>query len=168
VVTRLAHILTPHLVADRHTVDRSVYGTVTVIAVIAGASHDDESAGRVLVFAAVSSMVVWAVHVYASVLADTGPAKVHWRPALRKGLKRERGVFGGVVIPLAVLSFGAVGWLEDERAITWSMWSGVALLFLMPFVWLGPRVRGWWPCLVASLLGGLFGLVLIWFKVVLH
>lgn len=167
-VTRLAHILAPHLVAGRHTVDRSVYGTVSVIAVIAGASHDDESAGRILAFAAVSSVVFWAVHVYASVLADTGPANLDWRLALRKGLVREQGVVGGVVIPLAVLSLGAVGWLDDEHAITWSMWSGVAVLFLMPFVWLRPGVRGWWKCLVASLLGGLLGLVLIWFKVILH
>jgi hypothetical protein len=165
---RLASVVAPQLVAARDTVDRAVYGTVSVIAVIAGASHDHESASRVLVFAAVSSLVFWAVHVYASVLADLGPARLHWSAALRKGLRHEHGVVGGVVIPLAVLFLGAVGLLEDQRAIWWSMWAGVVVLFVMPLVWLHPHGRGWWRCLVASGVGGLLGLVLIWFKVVLH
>ncbi len=165
---RLANVLTPHLVAARHTVDRAVYGTVSVIAVIGGASHDERSSGRVLAFASVSSLVVWGVHVYAGVLADMGPSGVHWSPALRGGIVRERGVLGGVVLPLAVLSLGAIGLLEDHRAIVLSMWSGVAVLFLTPFVWLRPLGRSWSECLLASGFGGSLGLVLIWFKVVLH
>jgi hypothetical protein len=165
---RLANVLAPHLVAARNTVDRAVYGTVSVLAVIAGASHDERSAGRVLAFAAVSSLVVWGVHVYAGVLADMGPAGVHWSPALRSGVVRERGVLGGVVLPLGVLSLGAIGLIDDQRAIYLSMWSGVAVLFLTPFVWLRPLGRGWSECLLASAFGGLLRLVLIWFKVVLH
>ena len=165
---RLANVLTPHLVAARHTVDRAVYGTVSVIAVIAGASHGESSAARLLVFAAVSSLVVWGVHVYSSVLADVGPAGLAWSPALRKALHDERGVLGGVVVPLAVLSLGAVNLVEDQRAIYASMWSGVVVLFVTPFVWLQPRGAGWAGCLLASVTGGLLGLVLIWFKVVLH
>jgi hypothetical protein len=165
---RLTSVLAPHLVAARHTVDRAVYGTVSVIAVIAGASHGEASAGRLLVFAVVSSLVVWGVHVYSSVLADTGPAGLAWSPALRKALHDERGVLGGVVIPLAVLSLGALNLVEDQRAIYASMWAGVVVLFVTPLVWLQPRGAGWRGCLLASFAGGLLGLVLIWFKVVLH
>ena len=165
---RLASVLVPQMVAARHTVDRAVYGTVSVLAVIAASAHGKESAGRVLVFSAVSSVVFWAVHVYAAVLADIGPAHLSWGPALRKGFTHEHGVLGGVVIPLAVLSMGAVGILEDHRAISWAMWSGVIVLFVTPVVWLRPHGRGWWGCLLACAVGGLLGLVLIWFKVVLH
>jgi hypothetical protein len=165
---RLTNVLAPHLVAARHTVDRAVYGTVSVIAVIAGASHGDTSAGSLLVFTAVSSLVVWGVHVYSSVLADTGPAGLAWSPALRKALVEERGVLGGVVIPLGILALGALDVVDDQRAIYASMWSGVVVLFVTPLVWLQPRGAGWAGCLLASFAGGALGLVLIWFKVVLH
>ena len=165
---RLASVLAPHLVAARHTVDRAVYGTVSVIAVIAGAAHGSESVRRVLAFAAVSSAVFWAVHVYASVIADLGPAHLDFWAALRKALRNEQGVLGGVAIPLAVLFLGTVGLVEDQRAIWWSMWSGVIVLFVTPVVWLRPHGRGWLVCLLASSFAGLLGVVLIWFKVVLH
>ena len=165
---RLASVLAPHLVAARHTVEGAVYGTVSVLAVIAVAAHASESADRVLVFAAVSSGVFWAVHVYASVVADLGPAHLDLPTALREALRNEQGVIGGVAIPLAVLALGAVGVIQDDRAISWSMWSGVIVLFVTPVVWLRPHGRGWLVCLAASSVGGLLGVVLIWFKVVLH
>lgn len=165
---RLVDVLAPHLVAARSTVDRAVYGTVSVIAVIAGAAHAERSAGKVLAFAAVSSLVVWGVHIYAGVLADLGPGGLHWSPALRAGVARERGVLGGVVLPLTVLSLGAIGLIDDRLAIWLSMWSGVAVLFLTPFVWLRPMGRSWSECLLASVFGGLLGLSLISLKVLLH
>jgi hypothetical protein len=136
-VPRVSLILPAHLMKSRRTVDRADYGTVFVIAVIAGASHDHGIAGRVVVYAAVSSVVWWAVHVYASVLANPGPFGLAWSPALRKAVKEEQGVLTGAVVPLAVLLLGVLRWIDDERTITWSMWSGVLILSLTPLMWSG-------------------------------
>ena len=167
-MVRLTSMLVPHLVAERHTVDRAVYGTVSVLAVIAGTSHGKEASVRVFLFAAASSVVFWAVHVYASVLADMGPDHLAWGPAVRKALTHEQGVFGGVAVPLTVLALGAIGLLEDDRAILLSMWSGVVVLVVTPLVWLRPRGRAWGPALAVAAFGGLLGVVLIWSKVFLH
>lgn len=164
----LSSILTPHLVEDRREVERAIYGTVSVIAFIAAAAHDERSAARVLAFAAGSSVVVWAVHVYASVLSVSGPDGVSWREAISQALRHETGVLEGAILPLVVLLLGAVGVIEDQRAILWSMWAGVVMLVLMPTVWLRRAGQPWWRCALASAVGGFFGLVLIGLKVVLH
>jgi hypothetical protein len=168
VVTRMTRLLPRQLVTSRQMVDRAIYGTVSVIAVIAAASHGHAPAGQVLIFTAASSVVLWMVHVYASVLADTGPAGLEWRPAVQRAIRHEHGVLIGVVIPLGVLSLGTLRLIDDDRAIRWSMWSGVLVLFLTPLVWFRPATTGWGRTLVASLVGGGLGMALISLKVVLH
>ncbi|MER7604493.1 hypothetical protein [Nocardioides sp. NPDC127503] len=146
----------------------AVYGIVSVIAVIAGASHFDDSAGRVLAFAVVSSAVIWTVHVYASMLADSGPEVMPWRSVLIAGVRHEIGIVEGVLVPLLILLLGAVGWIDDERAISWSMWSGVVLLVLIPLFWLRRTGRSWVRSLAGAGACGLLGLGLTWMKVLLH
>ena len=90
-VSDLVRILTPHLFADKRAVDDAVYGTVSVMAVIAGAAHKETSAAWVLVFAGVSTVVIWALHVYADTVAHLGPHAMDWREALRRGLTNDIG-----------------------------------------------------------------------------
>ncbi|MEU6135162.1 hypothetical protein [Nocardioides sp. NPDC047086] len=146
----------------------AVYGIVSVLAVIAGASHFDDSAGRVFAFAVISSAVIWAVHVYASMLADSGPGVMPWRRVLVAGVRHEIGIVEGVFVPLLILLLGTIGWIDDGRAITWSMWSGVVLLTLIPLVWLRHTGRSWARSLAGSAACGLLGLGLTWMKVLLH
>jgi hypothetical protein len=146
----------------------AVYGLVSIIAVIAAASHFDDSAGRVLAFAVVSSAVIWTVHVYASILAGSGSEVAPWRSVLIAGVRHEIGIVEGVVVPLLILLLGAIGWVDDARAIAWSMWSGVVLLVLVPLFWLRRSGRSWARSLVASGACGLLGLGLTWMKVLLH
>ena len=63
---------------------------------------------------------------------------------------------------------GTIGWIDDGRAITWSMWSGVVLLTLIPLVWLRHTGRSWARSLAGSAACGLLGLGLTWMKVLLH
>lgn len=147
----------------------AVYGLVSIIAIIAGASHFDDSAGRVFAFAVISSVVIWTVHVYATILAGSGTAEVApWRSVLIAGVRHEIGIVEGVAVPLLILFLGAIGWLDDGRAIAWSMWSGVVLLVLIPLFWLRRTGRSWPRSLVASGACGLLGLGLTWMKVLLH
>ncbi|MFD4324660.1 hypothetical protein ACFWQC_08505 [Nocardioides sp. NPDC058538] len=149
-------------------VSGAVYGLVSIIAVIAGASHFDDSAVRVFAFAVVSSFVIWTVHVYASILAESGSEVAPWRSVLIAGVRHEIGIVEGVFVPLLILLLGAIGWIDDGRAIAWSMWSGVVLLVLIPLFWLRRTGRSWVGSLVASGACGLLGLGLTWMKVLLH
>jgi hypothetical protein len=168
VARRLAHVLTPHFFAEAREVSGAVYGTVTVVAVIAGASHNETSAARVFGFAAISSLGIWSVHVYADVLTSAGVHAMPVGEALRRGLRGETGVLLGVVVPLLFLLIGVVGFVDDEKAIWWSIWSGVILLALNPLVWLRRQGNTWWKSVAAAAIGGLIGLVLVGLKVWLH
>jgi hypothetical protein len=165
---RLAHVLTPHFFADAHSIRGAVYGTLTVVAVIGGASHSEDSAARVLAFAAVSSVAIWAVHVYAHVLTSAGVHAMSFRAALQRGLRSEAGVLFGAIVPLLFLLVGTLERVDDEMAIWWSMWSGAAMLALNPLVWLRRAGEPWSRCVTAAMSGGLLGLVLIFLKIALH
>lgn len=165
---RLAHILTPHLFAEARVVSSAVYGTVTVVAVIAAVSHNEDSAARVLGFAAISSLAIWAIHVYADVLTSAGVHAMPMSAALRRGLGSETGVLFGVTVPLLVLLLGTTAAVDDDRAIWAAIWSGVILLTLNPLVWLRRQGNSWASSLAAAAAGGLIGLLLVGLKVVLH
>lgn len=164
----LRTLLLPHFTHGKRPVSSAVYGTVSVVALVAAASHDSGSAGRVLAAASVSMLVIWAVHVYASALEHTGPKNLAWRRAVAVAVRDELGIIQGASAPLTLLLLGAVGLLSDERAIEWSMWCGVAQLTLMPFVWLRRSGSSLWESLAASAAAGLLGLVLIVFNVFVH
>ena len=158
----------PHFAVGSRPVSSAIYGTVSVLAVIVVGAHDAATAGTLLVFAVVSMAVIWAVHVYASALASTGVAGLHWRAALRHALHDELGVLEGGSVPLAVLLLGALGVLDDRLAILLAVWSGVVLLTLIPLVWLRRQGSPWRPALAASLVSGMFGLLLVALKTGVH
>ena len=160
--------LVPHFVDGTRPISSAVYGTVSVVAIIAVAAHEGQSVGLVLVFACVSMLVIRAVHVYAATLEHTGPKNRAWRQSVAVALRAELGVLEGALVPLLVLLLGAVGLVRDDRAIWWSMWCGVILLTLMPFVWLRRTGSSIWECLAASVTAGALGLLLILFKVIVH
>ena len=160
--------LLPHFVRGKRPVSSAVYGTVSVVAIVAVAAHETSSAARVLAFASVSMSVIWAVHVYAFALEHRCAKDLAWRGALALALREELGVIEGALAPILVLLLGVLGVIADERAIAGSMWCGVVLLTLMPFVWLRRSGSSLWECLVAAVVAGLLGLVLILFKVISH
>lgn len=165
---RLAHYVLPHFVVGRRPVSSAIYGTVSVVAVIVVGAHDKATAGTLLIFAAISMAVIWAVHVYASALASAGVTGLHWREALRHAVHDELGVLEGAAVPLAVLLLGVLDVLEDRRAILVAVWSGVVLLTLIPLVWLRRLGSAWLPALTAATVSGLFGLLLVVLKTVVH
>lgn len=164
----LQRALVPHLVSDQRTVAGAVYGTVSAMALIVTASHDERSAGKVFAFAAISTVVLWAVHVYAATLASAGSGRQSEVAAMRHALRNETGVMEGAVAPLAALLLGVVGFLEDGRAIWLSLWVGVGVLFVVPVVWLRRVDQAWWRSLLWGLAGGMIGLALTSLKVILH
>lgn len=160
--------LVPHLHRGGRQVSSAVYGTVSSLAVIVVAGHDDADVGRVLAFTAVSMAVVWGIHVYASVLSDTCMQRTPWRVAIPRGFREELGVLEGAAAPLLVLALGALGLLDPDRAVWWSVLVGVALLTVMPLFWLRRSGEPWGQCLAAATVASSFGLILIAMKVVAH
>jgi hypothetical protein len=163
-----ARSLLPHLFLVGRPISSAIYGTVSVVAVIVVGAHGTASAGVVLVFSAVSMLVIWCVHVYASVMLFAAAEAVHWRIAVTRAVRHETGLLQGAVLPLLVLATGAVGLLEDGTAIGAAVWCGVLVLTLLPTVWLRGQGAGWRRCIAASAVAGFLGLVLVALKIGLH
>jgi hypothetical protein len=110
---------------------RAVYGTIVVLAVIAGISTDpDVGAGYVLAVALVTSVVFWAAHVYSGVLAQRmvradGPLLA----AVGRTAREEWPLVEAVLPPAVPLVLGAVGVLEHDTAVTVAIVVGLAELF---------------------------------------
>jgi hypothetical protein len=164
----VARRLVPHFGMRDRPISSVIYGTVSVVALIVVGTQASGSVGRLLVFAAVSMVVIWGVHVYASVLAEAGASGLHWRSAAAKGLHDELGVLEGAAAPLLILVLGAVGALDEDRAVWYSVWCGVLLLALLPLVWLRRRGSPWLQCVAAAAISGFFGLLLVVLKAVVH
>jgi hypothetical protein len=160
--------LVPHLHREGSQVSSAIYGTVSTLAVIVVAGHDQAEVGRVLALAAVSAAVVWGIHVYASVLSDTCMHHTAWKVAIPRGFRDELGVLEGASAPLTILALGALGVLDADRAVWWSVLVGVGLLTVMPIYWLRRTGEPWWQCLLASAVACSFGLVLVAMKVLAH
>jgi hypothetical protein len=168
VSTGLVRSLVPHLHRRGPNVSSAIYGTVSTLAVIVVAGHDDAPVGRVLLLASVSAVVVWGIHVYASVLSDICLQRMPWKLAIPRGFREELGVLEGASAPLLVLALGALGVLDPERAKWWSVLLGVGLLTAMPLYWLRRNGEPWGRCLAASAVALGFGLVLVVLKVLAH
>jgi hypothetical protein len=160
--------LLPHLHRGDEQVSSAIYGTVSALAVIVVAGHDEAAVGRILTFVAVSTVIVWGIHVYASVLSETCTRGTPWRVAIPRGFRDELGVLEGAAAPLLVLALGAVGVLDPTRAVWWSVITGVGLLTVMPLFWLRRSGEPWGRCLAASAVACSFGLALVVLKVLAH
>lgn len=164
----LSRSLLPHFAVGGRPVSSTIYGTVSVVAVIVVGAHEAAAIGVVLPFTVVSMMVIWAVHVYAAALVATGVTGQHWRTAVPRALQDELGVLEGAAAPVGVLVLGALGFLEDRVAIWAAIWCGVVLLTLVPLVWMRRLGSDWGAAVVASLASGCLGLLLVGLKVVVH
>jgi hypothetical protein len=164
----VARSLLPHLFLVGRPISSAIYGTVSVVAVIVVGAHGNTSAVLVLLFSAVSMLVIWSVHVYASVMAFAGAEAVHWRAAVARAVRHETGLLEGATLPLVVLATGAVGLLDDPTAIGAAVWCGVLVLTLLPTLWLRGQGADWRRCIAASAVSGFFGLLLVVLKIVVH
>jgi hypothetical protein len=145
----------------------AIYGTIVASAVIAATAAGGKSPGLILGATVATLLVFWLAHVYAEFL-DHG---------LRHGssdLKVLAAIMGQELSMLAapalsiLLLLGAVGLLDEELAVRLALWSGVVQLFGWG-IDVGRRRGGAWPAaLLAGLVNGAFGLVIVVLEVLLH
>jgi hypothetical protein len=108
----------------------TVYGTIVVMAVIAGGSRGaDTDAWRLAVMAATTALVLWLAHVYAHALAHSVAAKqgIRW-VEIRELAWREAAVPLAAVAPVGALLLGALGAMPEQSAIRLALGLGVATL----------------------------------------
>jgi hypothetical protein len=109
----------------------ALYGTILVLAIVVGLSEDpDAGAGFILGGVLITTLVFWAVHVYAETLAQH-LAHPHWtlRADVAHAASREWPLVEAAAPPALPLFLGAVGVLSRTAAINLAIALGLLNLF---------------------------------------
>ncbi len=145
-----------------------IYGTILVSAVIAGASSHGEPATYVLAIAAVSVVVFYAAHVYATWLSHWSLGHLGPRAALAHSFAHHRGIIVAAIIPLACVFAGVARWIDDDTAVTLALWMGVVVLFVTGVAAGRRGGRGWAADIAVGLGAGALGMILILLNTLVH
>jgi hypothetical protein len=146
----------------------AIYGIIAAMAVIAGAASSP-SHGKPLTLAVATLFVFWLAHVYAQSLSHhlRGARRLEWS-VVRAAMVEERPLLEGPAPLLVVLAIGTLGGLEHEQAIRVALWLGVAELVAWGILYARRQRWGWPTAVVAGVVNGLFGLLIVLLEVVVH
>ena len=126
-----------------------VYGTIVVLAVlVAGGRAFPDDAGRIAAMVLVTSVVLWAAHVYSHALAHSVAHDERVSLAeLRLIARREGSVVEAAVPPLAALLLGAFGAVSTSAAVWLAFGAGLVVLAAQGIVFARvERLR--WPTMI--------------------
>lgn len=165
---RVRRWISPYFVDDPEVTVGALNGILLVTAVIVAASTHGGTIVTVTLIAAITVLVFWAAHVYASMLVLYAHKGHTVAGAARHAAREELAMLQAVLLPLAVLVAGALGVIEGPTAVWLSLWSGVLVLTTVPVLALRRRRRPWMPSLLAGVGSGALGLVLIGLKALVH
>jgi hypothetical protein len=147
----------------------TVYGTIVVMAVIAGGSRGAETdLRRLAVLAAATAVVIWVAHVYAHALSNSIAAdrRFGWSDILGIA-KHEAAVPLAGVAPVAAVVLGALGVVGEQAAIRLALAVGVAALAVQGVRYARVERRSLAGTLAAVAANVTLGLVIVAFEVVL-
>jgi len=147
----------------------AVYGVIVIGALLAGESGSHETYADTVASAVIATCLYWFAHAYTNLLGarlDTGE-RLTIR-TLSGALAHDWALVRGATIPLIALLCGWAAGASQQTAVTVSLWSTVASLFLFELV-AGIRSRAQ-PREVALQAGaGLaMGLAIVGLKIVLR
>jgi hypothetical protein len=146
----------------------AIYGSMAAAAVIASSGRHLPP-GRVLALTLATLLVFWLAHVYAQALAHhlRGVGGLRWA-TVYAAMVEEWPMVAAPVPAMGVLLLGAVGLLDEHRAVNLALWVGVAQLVGWGIAY-ARRQRWSWPtALVAGAVNGTFGVVIIALKAFVH
>lgn len=146
-----------------------LYGTVVTGSVLAVTSVHGGSDGPVLLTGVIVAVVYWLAHVYADAIGGRFADLDHSAGArLLDSLRTNTAVLLGALPPLGAFAAGRLGGLGVVAASWLALWFTVALLMSVGgFAGYRAGARGW--RLIGEIaVAGVFGLMVIGLKFVLH
>jgi hypothetical protein len=118
------------MLAGRGRIAPTIYGTVVVMATIAGESElADTSTWRLGALVTMTVLVIWLAHMYADYIADCiKHGRLLDRYQTRDVIGRELPIALAAIWPVAALLAGALGLLSKDNAVDLAL--GIGLLAL--------------------------------------
>jgi hypothetical protein len=146
----------------------AIYGTIVASAVIAATAAGGKSPGLVLAATVATLLVFWLAHVYADFLEHQvrhGSSELKVLASIMGG---ELAMLAAPALSVLFLLLGVLGVLDEALAVRLALWSGVVQLVGWGFDVGRRRGRAWPAALLAGLVNGAFGVVIIILEVLLH
>jgi hypothetical protein len=146
----------------------AIYGTIVASSMIAATSAGGKSPDLILTTTVATLLVFWLAHVYAHFLDhEVRHDRTRWK-VLASIMGQELSMVAAPALPILLLLLGAIGLLNERLAVQLALWTGVVQLFGWGIEVGRRRGRAWPAALLAGLINGSFGLVVIVLEVLLH
>jgi len=147
----------------------AIYGTIVSMTVVATASKD---AGlgpvAIAVWAAVTGLVFWLVHVYADIVAAGYSTAREALGHAQSALRSEWPIVQGAMIPALAMLAAPIGIVDDENASYFAVGAGIVVLFATGLL-IGSRDRrSWGRRVLIGAVNALFGAVILALKIFVH
>lgn len=147
----------------------AIYGTIISMTVIATASKDGEL-GPILVavWAAITGIVFWLVHVYADIVAAGYSTPREALSHARSALWDEWPIVQGALVPALAMLAAPLGIVSEDNVSYFAIGAGIVVLFATGLL-IGTRDRRRWArrILIGSI-NALFGLIILALKIFIH
>ena len=144
-------------------------GAPVASAVIAAAAAAGGKSPDLILTATVATLLVfWLAHVYAHFLDhEVRHDRTRWK-VLASIMGQELSMLAAPALSILFLLLGALGLLNEPLAVRLALWAAVLQLFGWGIEVGRRRGQAWPAALLAGVINGIFGLVLVFLEVLLH
>ena len=135
---------------------------------IPAAAAGGKSPDLILTATVATLLVFWLAHVYAHFLDhEVRHDRTRWK-VLASIMGQELSMLAAPALSILFLLLGALGLLNEPLAVRLALWAAVLQLFGWGIEVGRRRGQAWLAALLAGVINGIFGLVLVFLEVLLH
>jgi hypothetical protein len=118
------------VLGERRTIAGTVYGTIIVLSVLSvGARSFEHRLWQLDALVAVSAIVLWVAHVYSHGLGESlSRGRRLTLAELREIARREYAIILAATLPVAAITLGAIGLVDDHAAVRAAFGLGIITL----------------------------------------
>jgi VIT1/CCC1 family predicted Fe2+/Mn2+ transporter len=158
------------VVVDAYSTEATVYGIVLVAALTAvGWEYNTDL--QVLGFILGTTLIFWATHIFARAAVahnDDADEPLPVKKAVTEALRHSEGMILAMLLPSVFLLLATIGWLDEYVAYFIALLIPIALLMAIGYVVALRNRRPWWRRLIAAVVTGLLGAVVIVLGIFAH
>lgn len=157
-------------VMNAFSTEATVYGIVLVTALTA-IGWKFETDLEVLGFIVATTLVFWVTHVYARAVVahnDKTGEPVPVRAALAESLRHSYGMLLAMLLPAFFLLLAALNVMDEYVAYYIALLVGIAMLMIIGYIVALRNRRSWWRRIVAAVITGLLGVIVIVLGILAH
>lgn len=152
------------------TTEATVYGIVLVTALTAiGWKFATDL--EVLGFIVATTLIFWVTHVYARTAVahnDESGAPVPVRAALWEAIRHSSGMLLAMLLPAVFLLLAALEVVDEYTGYFIALLTGVVMLMAIGYLVAYRNRRPWWRRILAAIVTGLLGVIVIVLAIMAH